>query len=183
MRIGLLYPDRDATSPANWSGTPHGLAGGLRAHGVEVVPLGAGLPPVMHQAVAVLSRATGKRGAVADRTPVRQRSRTWALGRRIADEGGGLDGIVAMGTEMYDLAAVRPAATPVITYDDATFVQMWRNPDSDLRQSGFPHDEVALWIERQQASSRVADACAASTSWAARSIVADYGVAADRTHV
>lgn len=183
MRIGLLYPDRDATSPANWSGTPHGLATGFRALGVEVVPLGAALPPVMHQAVAVLSRAGGKRGAVADRTPVRQRSRTWALARRVAEESDGLDGIVAMGTEMYDLAAVRPAGTPVLTYDDATFAQMWRNEDSDLRKSGFPADEVARWIERQRASSRIADACAASTSWAARSLVSDYGVPAESTHV
>ncbi len=57
-----------------------------------------------------------------------QRSRTWALERRII-EAGPLHGLVAMGTEMYDLAAIRPAC-PVMTYDDATFAQTWRNPDS-----------------------------------------------------
>jgi glycosyltransferase involved in cell wall biosynthesis len=184
MRIGLLYPDRDAVSPANWSGTPAGLAGGLAALGAEVVPIGAALPFGIHQGVAVLSRAGGKRGAVADRTPVRQRSRTWALHRRMTEAAAsGLDGVIAMGTEMYDLAAVRVAGVPIVTYDDATFAQMWRSPDSDLRLSGFPPDEVATWIARQRASSRAADGCSVSTSWAARSMVEDYGIPSERVTV
>jgi glycosyltransferase involved in cell wall biosynthesis len=172
MRIGLLYPARDAVSAANWSGTPRGLAGGLEACGVEVVPIGAGLPPGIHQAVAV-----------ADRTPVRQIARTWALSRRVAERAGSLDAVLAMGTEMYDLAAVRLPELPVATYDDGTLMQMWGNPDSDIRQSGFPEDQVRLWFARQSASSRAASVCCVSTKWAARSFVEDYGVAPDRIQV
>jgi glycosyltransferase involved in cell wall biosynthesis len=183
MRIGLLYPTPDPLSPANWSGSPHGLAGGLRDIGVEVVPLGAKLPPVMHQAVAVLSRITGKRGAVAERTPVRQSSRTWALSRRLRAAAPTLDGVIAMGLELYDLGAVRLPDVPVATFDDGTLIQQWNNKDSDIRQSGFPEDEVRLWFERQGASARAANVCCVATNYAARSFVDDYRVSADHVRV
>jgi glycosyltransferase involved in cell wall biosynthesis len=146
------------------------------------VPVGARLPLGVHQAVAVLSRAGGKRGAVADRTLVRQRSRSWALSRSLA-AAGELDAIVAMVTETYDLAAIRPPAVPLATYDDATLLQMWRHADSDIRRSGFPEREVLRWCDRQAASSRAADVCCVCTEWAARSFVHDYAVEADRVHV
>lgn len=183
MRIGLLYPRPDALSPFNWSGTPRGLAGGLEECGFEVVPIGAKLPFGIHQAVAVLSRVTGARGAVADRTPVRQHSRTRALTRRLGEEAGSLDAVIAMGTEMYDLAAVRYPHLPIATYDDGTLQQMWRNPDSDIRQNLFPAQQVRLWCERQAASSRAASVCCVSTGWAARSFVEDYGVDSARVHI
>lgn len=174
-RVGLLYPARDPFSPANWSGTPRGLTEGLRTCGADVVPIGVRLPIGIHQAVAVLSRAGGKRGAIADRTLVRQRSRDWALRRSLA-AAGRLDAVVAMGTETYDLAGIRPRETTVVTYDDGTLLQMWRHPESDIRRSGFPEREVLRWFDRQAASSRAADACCTSTEWAARSLVEDYGV-------
>ena len=120
MKIVLLYPQPDALSPANWSGTPSGLARGLEACGTEVIPVGARLPFGVHQAVAVLSRIGGRRGAVADRMPVRQRARTWVLTRNLAQVAGTVDAVVAMGTEMYDLAAVSYPGVPVATYDDGT---------------------------------------------------------------
>ncbi|WP_411701068.1 glycosyltransferase family 4 protein [Conyzicola sp.] len=183
MRVGLLYPNPDPVSPSNWSGTPHGLAGGLRANGVEVVPIGAKLPPIVHESVAVLSRIGGKRGAVAERTIVRQISRTRALGRRVAAAAPGLDAVVAMGLELFDLAAVKPAGVPFVTYDDGTLLQMWRNGDSDIRRAGFPEAEVHRWFDRQAASARAATYCAVSTAWAARSFVDDYGVPAERVRV
>lgn len=183
MKIVLLYPQPDALSPANWSGTPSGLARGLEACGTEVIPVGARLPFGVHQAVAVLSRIGGRRGAVADRMPVRQRARTWVLTRNLAQVAGTVDAVVAMGTEMYDLAAVSYPGVPVATYDDGTLRQMWRNPDSDIRQSGFPPDQVELWCDRQAASSRAATVCCVSTTWAATSFTADYGVTAERVQV
>lgn len=183
MKVALLYPQADALSPANWSGTPSGLAGGLEACGIEVIPVGARLPLGIHQAVAVLSRIGGRRGAVADRMPVRQRARTWVLTRNLAEVAGTIDAVVAMGTEMYDLAAVSYPNVPVATYDDGTLLQMWRNADSDIRQSGFPADQVELWFQRQAASSRAATVCCVSTSWAAASFMADYGVAPERVRV
>ena len=182
MRVGLLYPTRDPLSPGNWSGTPQGLRDGFASLGIEVVPVGARLPIGMHQAVAVLSRAGGKRGAAAERTLIRQWSRTWALSRSL-EAAGELDALVAMGTEMYDLAAVRSPSIPVATYDDATLMQMWRHPNADIRQLGYTEQEVLRWFDRQGASSRAADVCCASTEWAAHSLVDDYSVEADRVRV
>jgi glycosyltransferase involved in cell wall biosynthesis len=182
MRIGVLYPVREPLSPANWSGMPHGLADGLGAHGAEVVPVGAALPIGVHEAVAVLSRMGGQRGAVADRTLIRQAARNWALSRAIA-AAGPIDALLAMGTEMYDLAAIRPAGVPVATYDDGTLLQMWRNPDSDIRLSGFPINVVRRWFRRQEASSRAASRCCVTTAWAACSFIEDYHVEPDRVCV
>lgn len=181
-RVAVVFPDRDPLNPYRWSGTPAGLAAGLAECGFEVVPLGAGLPPGLHHAVALGSRAGGKRGAVADRTVIRQVSRTWALGRAVG-RARPLDLVVAMNTERFDLATLRRAGAPIATYDDATLHQMWQHPDSDTRAAGFPPREVEKWVERHGRSSRAADVVCTSTSWAARSFVDDYGVAADRVHV
>jgi len=183
MRVGLLYPNPVPLSPSNWSGTPHGLAGGLRDQGVEVVPIGAKLPPLVHESVAVLSRIGGKRGAVAERTLVRQVSRTRVLARRVAELAPTLDAVVAMGLELFDLAAVRRQGLPFVTYDDGTLLQMWNNADSDIRKAGFPGAEVRRWFDRQAASARAATLCCVSTAWAARSFTTDYGVPADRVRV
>ena len=176
MKIGVLYPTPVPLSPANWSGSPHGIAMGLEANGIDVVPIGAKLPFGVHQAVAVISRMTGKRGAVADRTLVRQYSRTIVLGRRLAEAASSLDGLIVMGLEMYDLEKIRPVGLPTATFDDGTLIQMWRNPDSDIRQSGFPEHEVERWFQRQEKSAKAASLVCVSTSYAARSFAEDYGV-------
>ncbi|MHC5797842.1 glycosyltransferase family 4 protein [Lacisediminihabitans sp. FW035] len=148
-----------------------------------MIPLGTKLPIGIHQAVAVLSRIGGKRGAVADRTLVRQYSRTRMLSRRVAENAANLDGIIAMGLEMFDLEAVLPPGVPVATFDDGTLLQMWCNPDSDIRESGFPEREVKLWFERQAKSARAATVCCVATNYAAGSFIEDYGVPADRVVV
>lgn len=183
MRIGVLYPTPVPLSPENWSGSPHGIASGLEANGHEVVPIGVKLPLGVHQTVAVLSRITGKRGAVADRTPIRQLARTVVLGRRLAEAAPTLDGLIVMGLEMFDLEKIRPTALPVATFDDATLQQMWCNEDSDIRESAFPEREVRRWFERQGKSARAASVVCVSTSYAARSFVEDYGVSEDRVTV
>lgn len=183
MRIGLLYPARNPVDPDNWSGTPAGLAQGLADCGAEVVPISAGLPMGLHESVALLSRVGGHRGAVADRSMVRQLSRTWALSRSMS-RSGRLDAVVAMGTEMYDLRAVVGGnGTPCLTYDDGTLHQMWNHPESDISQAGFPTRSVRSWIDRQAAASSAANMCCVSTTWAARSFASDYGVNPDRIAV
>ncbi|MDP9883343.1 glycosyltransferase involved in cell wall biosynthesis [Sinomonas atrocyanea] len=182
MRIGILYPVPDPISPKNWSGTPAGLASGFAAIGHEVVPLGARIMPGLHQLVAVLSRSTGRRGAVADRLQVRRWARTNALARRL-DVEGPLDGLVAMGTEMYDLARVVRGRVPAVTYDDATLLQMYRHPNSDISRSRFPDAHVQRWVRRQQESTRSAELCCVSTEWAARSFRDDYGIPHSRIAV
>jgi len=175
MRVGIIYPVPEPLAPANWSGTPHGLASGLVGCGVDVVPIGVKIPHGLHELVAILSRATGRRGAVADRMQVRQWARTRALKSALAQHPT-LDAVIAMGTEMYDLAAVLEGSVPCATYDDGTLLQMYRDPNSDIRQSRFPQRHVARWIERQSASTRAATVCCVSTNWAARSYEDDYGI-------
>lgn len=182
MRIGIIYPVPEPLAPENWSGTPHGLASGFTAIGADVVPLGAKVPRGLHEAVALLSRATGRRGAVADRMQIRQWARSSALQTSLA-AAGSLDAVVAMGTEMYDLGSVLPAGLPAATYDDGTLLQMYGNPFSDISQSRFPARHVARWLERQERSSRAAHVCCVSTDWAAGSFVEDYGIASHRVVV
>ncbi|WP_083411327.1 glycosyltransferase family 4 protein [Arthrobacter sp. UCD-GKA] len=182
MKLGFLYPARDPLEPTNWSGTPAGLAGGFRENGAVVVPICAVIPPGLHQAVAILSRITGRRGAVADRLGVRQWARTRALSKSLAGAGE-LDAVVAMGTEMYDLASVLRGRFPAVTYDDGTFRQMVDHPDSDISQAGFPRKHVERWIRRQNDSCREAILCCTSTMWAADSIASDYGIPAARIAV
>ncbi len=182
MRIGLLYPAARPLDPRNWSGTPAGLAGGLAANGVEVVPLAAVVPPGLHQAVALASHLGGHRGAVADRMPVRQLARTRALGHSVL-AAGHLDAIVAMGTEMYNLRAVVDRAAPCISYDDGTLSQMWANPESDISRARFGDRHVRAWIRRQEASSAAAELCAVSTRWAAASFENDYRIDPERIAV
>lgn len=182
MRIGLLYPSANPLDPNNWSGTPAGLARGLAQSGAQIVPISSGLPPVIHESVAVLSLMAGHKGAVADRMPVKQFSRTRALRHKLKNCGP-LDVVIAMGTEMYDLGAVIGDRVPCITYDDGTLAQMWAHPDSDISTSGFPPNHVQAWIERQAHSTAAASLCCVSTSWAADSFAADYGVAAEKIAV
>lgn len=182
MKIGVIYPVPEPLAAANWSGTPHGLASGFTAIGADVVPLGAKVPRGLHEAVALLSRATGRRGAVADHMQIRQWARSNALKSSVA-AAPSLDAVVAMGTEMYDLARVLPVGLPAATYDDGTLLQMYRDPFSDISQSRFPARHVARWLDRQERSSRAAQLCCVSTDWAARSFVADYGIAPHRVAV
>lgn len=175
MRLGLMYPGAEPLDPRQWSGTPAGLAAGFARIGVDVVPVGSGLPWVTRKAVALASRATGKRGAIADRQAVKQMARTWALERSL-DRVGPLDAVLAMGTEMYDLAAVLPDGLFSATYDDGTLAQMWGHSNSDLRLSGFPEPDVARWIARQRHSTESADLNFVSTGWARRSFMDDYGM-------
>ena len=179
MRVGIIYPVPEPLAPANWSGTPHGLASGFAACGVDVVPIGVKVPHGLHELVAVLSRSTGRRGAVADRMQIRQWARTRALKTSLRQHQT-LDAVIAMGTEMYDLARILDKVAPCATYDDATLLQMYRDPNSDISQSEFPERHVARWIERQSASSNAATVCCVSTSWAARSFEDGYGIPPSR---
>ncbi|HTZ43822.1 MAG TPA: glycosyltransferase family 4 protein [Jatrophihabitans sp.] len=183
-RVGLLYPYPEPVSPQAWSGTPSGLAGGLAGNGVELVPIGAKLPPGIRQGVAALSRAGGRRGPLANRGPLASRARTLEVTRRLR-QAGRLDALIAMDTEAYRLDRVLAGAPalPVATYDDGTFALFARHPDSDISRDGIPAAELDRWIERQAAGCRAATVCCVSTGWAGRSVVSDYAVPADRVRV
>jgi glycosyltransferase involved in cell wall biosynthesis len=182
-RIGLLYPSDDPASADNWSGTPRGLYTGLGANGVEVVPVGYRPAPGLRQAVALAARVGGRRGPVARRSPVACAVRTRVLARAFR-AAGPLHGLLAMDTESYELGRViAGSGVPVATYDDGTFAQFWRHPDSELRRFGFPEADVLAWAQRQGRACRVATAACVSTGYGAGSMQTDYGVPAERVHV
>jgi glycosyltransferase involved in cell wall biosynthesis len=180
-RLGFIYPEPEPLSPINWSGTPRSLALGLQSLGVEVVPIAYRLPRPLRHTITILSFAHG-RGAVARAAPLKTSARNRVITRELANAGP-LDAVLALGTDLYDLARVAPPSLPVATYDDGTFALFMRYPDSDLRRNAFPEDEVAQWSQRQAQAARWASSVCVSTRWAAASMTDDYGVAAERVHV
>jgi glycosyltransferase involved in cell wall biosynthesis len=177
LRIGLLYPNSDPASPANWSGTPRGLFNGFESLGIEVVKIPCVLPARVRFPVAALARVSGARDVVAHRKPVYVRARSLAINQALS-KAGALDGIVAMGTDAYDLRlALTGCSIPVATYDDGTFPLFLRYADSELRRADFPLKEVQSWGYLQKIACRRATVSCVSTEWAKRSVVEDFGVA------
>jgi glycosyltransferase involved in cell wall biosynthesis len=181
-RIGILYPYRDPISPQSWSGTPRGLATGFEANGLEVVPIGGAVPTVFRYGVAALYRVDRRIATIAQRLPAMAAMRTRAVRKQLA-VAPALDALLAMDTEAFDLAAIMPSSIPVVTYDDGTFALFSRHTDSDIARSGISKAIVAKWIERQRSACQAATRCLLSTSWAAQSVIEDYGVPAERVTV
>lgn len=180
-RVGLVHPSGDPMSPATWSGTPRGLADGLAAAGIDVVPVSARVPAGARHVVAVVSRADGRRGYVAHGSTVQVAARSAVLGRRIRRAR--VDAVLAMGTDLYDVRRSVPHGLPVVTFDDGTIAAIARHPDSALREAEFPPAEVERWQRRQAHACGRATVCCVSTSWAAGSVVDDYGVEPARVAV
>jgi glycosyltransferase involved in cell wall biosynthesis len=180
-RIGFVYPQPEPLHPDHWSGTPRSLAQAITACGHELLPIGyAPVRPIRHT-LTLLSYARAGR-ALGRGSGSMAQVRTRYLRRNVA-AAGSLDGLLLLGSDLYDAAQVVPPGLPCATYDDATLVQMMRHPESDPRRNGYPADEVQHWIERQASASRHASACCVSTGWAAASMIHDYSVAAARVHV
>lgn len=181
-RIGIVYPSRDPISPANWSGTPHGLSEGLRSLGFIVVPIGCTLPLRQKIAAALRSRLPGST-VLADRTTAAMKARSLRIATAI-ENAGNLDAIIAMGTDAYDLATVmRGKRTPIATYDDGTFALFLRYPDSDLSSLRLPSAVVETWVSLQETACRRATIACVSTEWARKSVILDYGVSPERVKV
>lgn len=182
-RIGLLYPNADPVSPANWSGTPRGLFNGFTSLGIEVIKIPCQIPEYIRLPLALLSRVRGARGAVAHREPICAMVRTAFMAstlRRI----GPLDAVVAMGTDMYDLRRVlRGFPAPVATYDDGNFTLFLRYEDSDVCRSGFPVTAVERWARRQASACQSASVACVSTPWAKKSVVHDFGLPESKVRV
>ena len=182
-RIGLLYPNAEPTSPANWSGTPKGLSEGFRALRMDVIPIPCNIPRSVRFPLALLARARGTGGPVARRQPLYVKVRSIALASALR-RAGQLDAIVAMGTDVFDLTEVmRESNVPVATYDDGNFTLFLRYENSDLRLSGFPIGAVQSWARRQAEACKRANVACVSTNWAKRSIVDDFGVPEKRVRV
>jgi len=183
LRIGLLYPSPDPLSPSNWSGTPNGLATGMRAQGIEVVPIPCHLPLSRRVAVGIRRRLPALGYMTMHRQPGFTRARSLAISEAIASAGR-LDGILAMGTDLYDLdLAIHGLSIPVATYDDGTFALFLRYPDSDISALGLPNREVRNWVDLQRRACNAATLACVSTQWAKASIVSDFGLPESRVRV
>jgi glycosyltransferase involved in cell wall biosynthesis len=188
-RIGLAFPG-GCQDPQTWSGIPYGLAGGLRAAGAEVVELDVASPAKLERALALsmAGRYAGGLRAVSDPkvafrqgfstaliTPriARYRSRT---GARQIRRAGALDGVVQIST-----AFQLPSVAPLVTFEDMTIAQALEYPY--VHWSRLGERGIAERRARQEAVYATADAVALSNSWAARSAIEDYGLAAEKVHV
>jgi glycosyltransferase involved in cell wall biosynthesis len=188
-RIALLFPG-PPRDPATWSGSPAGLAGGLEEAGVEVVPVRAEPASVLGAAAKYLVAAMRlHRTARSDLGPTRALSRAvarvspelgavygWA-GNAALRTVGPLDGLVQIGTGYV----LRTNGLPVVTFEDLTVRQAveLRYPEWQL----FSRRTLAARIENQRRAYERARACCVTTSWAAQSVVRDYGVPAEKVHV
>jgi len=181
LRIGLAFPG-DPLDAATWSGTPAGLAGGLANAGIEVVALRAAPPAPLEEAARTLAaglrlhRAAGggvrssvrRARAIARVGPELARVYGWAAAHALR-HAGPLDGVVQIGA-----GYVLPDVVPVVTFEDLTIVQ--------AIDCGYPEWNAlsrrarASRIETQRRAYELATACCGTTSWAAGSVVDDYGI-------
>ncbi|MFK0331999.1 glycosyltransferase family 4 protein [Rhizobium sp. NPDC090275] len=115
-----------------------------------------------------------------DRSPGYVRARSNQIAKALA-KSLPLDGVIAMGTDVYDLElAAKQCTVPIATYDDGTFALFLRYPDSDISALKLPDEEVNEWVELQKVACRRADVACVSTEWAKRSVIDDFGLAEDR---
>jgi glycosyltransferase involved in cell wall biosynthesis len=183
--IGIVFPG-DPQARGTWSGTPAGIAGGLEELGYAVRRIDArparALDLVAFNAVALAHtrprgdlRASVRHGrTVARVAPTVARVRGSALAARLRRESA-LDAIVQIGTG-YTV----PAGPPVATFEDMTIPQAIAldYPGWD----GLSARAVAARKERQRRAYERATACCLSTSWAAESVVRDYGIDPAKVH-
>lgn len=188
----------DPEDPSAFSGTPASVIGALRAAGEEVVPVAATLSePRQRLAQLVLAGARVRpaqlrgpgdpearlRAAVQTNqsrllaSTVLARVRGGAAARTLRRLPQPVRGCVQYGTH-FEL----PAGVPFVTYDDMTVEQaIGSYPYSWV--SRLTRSDLDAVIARQRRVFHSATACCTTSHWAARSIVEDYGVSADRVHV
>jgi glycosyltransferase involved in cell wall biosynthesis len=159
----------DPTTPRTWSGSPAGIVGGLRARGVEVVPVDA-TPP----------GARRLRGAL-------HRPWTWDATSRAVSLGSGLRADVALRRAKVDAVVAIGSGfrlrtdKPIATFEDETVAQALRQAPSELDHLSLR--ERRRWLNRQAAIYHGSRACCVGSDWAGASIREDYGIAAEKVHV
>jgi glycosyltransferase involved in cell wall biosynthesis len=158
-RIAFAY-EGDSREPSAWSGIPRNLADALEELGVSVAHVSA--EPGRIERLLRRGRDTAQLASE-------------AFAKRLSRVGP-VDAILHLGSEF-----TAPDGQRVATYDDMTVLQA-RDLDHPLLRD---LDEAAIdaWAERQRSIFERAAACFVTTNWAARSVVEDYGIPADRVHV
>lgn len=197
MVVGVAC-SADPTDVTKFSGVPAALMRAMSRLGHEVVPIAATLQPVAQRRVQyslAVAHALGspwhlvRAGSpaamrqvlrecqsrlVAD--PVLARLRSAAAARALKRVGP-LDGCVQFGTDFR-----LPRVVPYVTYDDQTVVQAAAAYDYSWTRVLSKREKQRL-AERQRSVLCSASACCTTTSWAAESIVQDYGVPRERVLV
>lgn len=185
-RIGVAFPG-DPSQKATWSGIPSGLIGGLASAGVEPVPVGIEPPPALlavgTNAVAAAYVRTGPdlRTAIKNARQAARASASlaavtsWAVPAALR-RAGRLDGVIQIGTG-YTLRS----EAPVVTYEDMTIPQTRTHPYAgwDLLTERSFDSRMA----RQRRAYEMATGCCLTSPWAARSVLEDYGIEAEKVHV
>lgn len=187
IHVEIVFPG-DARASDAWSGTPRGIVEGLEAVGVRVsainadLPAGARGPLVNALAIGRLRQARERsvastvRGArlLASMGPTVAAVRTATLKRRLrADDLP--DGLIQVGTGYLVCSAV-----PTVTFEDMTIPQALAGPYPEWKALGVRAVAKRLALQRRAYSDAVA--CCLTTRWACDSVVADHGVAPEKTH-
>jgi glycosyltransferase involved in cell wall biosynthesis len=185
-RIGVTFQGCDPAHPSTWSGTPYGVMTGLQAAGVEPVAMRIGPPPLQRElalnALAVpYLRPTGnwrdavRRARAAAAVSPALSSLDSMASSRVLHKSMKLDGIVQIGAGYM----LRTDA-PIVTYEDMTVEQtkMFPYRGWDLLSERAFKSRVQL----QRAVYQQAVACCLTSQWAARSVIDDYGVPAEKVH-
>jgi glycosyltransferase involved in cell wall biosynthesis len=167
VRFAVVFEGLRSPETA-WSGIPWGMAEGLRECGHEVSMVRAAAPVSAER----LHRAARARASIATwLDPEMARLRSWTTARRLR-AAGEFDAILQLATGFR-----LPAHPRLATYEDMTVAQAFR---ADQAYSKLARRSRDSWIERQRQCYAAAAVCFTLSSWAARSVVEDYGVPADR---
>ncbi|HEY4896557.1 MAG TPA: glycosyltransferase family 4 protein, partial [Solirubrobacteraceae bacterium] len=90
---------------------------------------------------------------------------------------GELDGIIQRGAELR-----LPAGRRIVSFEDSTVLQALRSYPWEHLQ-GLGGRDIERYVARQRAMYDSAVACCCSTQWMADSVIADYGVPAEKVFV
>ncbi len=171
-RVGVASVG-DPRSPETWSGITTGVLQGLSEIGVTAVPLNMALPGRWEQALLLAGAARTLNLNDREGAALTMRLRARLARRRVA--AANVDGVVQIGTR-FSL----PSGCRYVTFEDMTLRQGAQiYPIFNAMSARV----VGKWErERTDIYSR-AHMCAAASTWAACSLVDDYGIELERVAV
>lgn len=162
MRIALVFQGLKPPEEA-WSAIPWGLAGGLREAGHEPIFVRAALPRPIERGREI---AAARIRALEALDPEFARLRSAAVAAKLRREPE-FDALVQFATGF-----LLPAHPRIATFEDMTVLQAIATD----RAYDVQARALRAWVERQGAAYARARACLTLSSWAAGSIVDEYGV-------
>lgn len=172
-RIALVATG-DPLHPATWSGSGAGLAGGLRARGIDVEGVDVAPPRGLREAglAAGLAATRSRLDAGYSEVALGLADR---VGARRLRRLGSVDGIVLFGAQTR-----LPKGSRYVVWSDMTLAQARRvHPVF----AGLAEPVYRRWHRRQSEILAAATALAAGSDWTAASLVDDFGADPAKVHV